>query len=129
VTAARKSATGPSKPADNTAGPVGPKRRRVSEKRERVNDALRLELHALRAELARIVEGIEVRLGGRIADMLRTLEGDDSIDQPPRHLSTAQAQAALDEIDGIGLDKGKPRLRDLRRIQQLVRRLRDRIPE
>lgn len=106
-----------------------PKRRRVSEKRERANDALRLELHALRSELARIVEGVEVRLGGRIADMLRTLEGDDSIGQPPRHLTTAQAQAALDEIAVVRLDKDGARMRDLRRIQKLVRRLRDRIPE
>jgi hypothetical protein len=61
--------------------------------------------------------------------MLRTLEGDDTIDQPPRSLTTAQAQAALDEIAAVQLDPDRPRMRDLRRIQKLVRRLRDRIPE
>ena len=104
-------------------------RRRVSEKRERANQALRAELHTLRTELARIIEGLEVRVGGRIADMLRTLEGDDTIDQPPRFLTTAQAQAALDEIAAVRLDPDGSRMRDLRRIQKLVRRLRDRIPE
>jgi hypothetical protein len=105
------------------------KRRRVSEKRERVNAALHVELRGLRAALAQIVEGYEVRVGGRLNDMLRTLEGDDSLDQPPRHLTTAQAQAALDEIARVQLRPDKPRLRDLRRIQRLTRKLRARIPE
>jgi hypothetical protein len=105
------------------------KRRRISEKRERVNAALHVELRGLRAAVAQIVEGYEVRVGGRLNDMLRTLEGDDSLDQPPRHLTTAQAQAALDEIAHVQLRPDKPRLRDLRRIQRLTRKLRRRIPE
>jgi len=126
--AARKQA--PARPAGAGRKKAGDTRsRHVGEKRQRANDALRLELHALRGALATIIEGYEVRVGGRINDLLRTMEGDSSIDQPPRLLPTAEAQAALDDIAGVRLRPDKPRLRDLRRIQRLVRRLRARIPE
>lgn len=105
------------------------KGRRVGEKRARANEALRVELHALRAALATLIEGYEVRVGGRINDMIATIEGDPSIGQPPRLLPTAEAQAALSDIAGVRLRPDKPRLRDLRRIQRLVRRLRDRLPD
>lgn len=124
-----KSASGAAGKPGRTSRAAAKKPRRVSEKRQRANDALRLELHALRSELARIVEGFEVRVGGRINNMLRTLEGDESIGQPPRCLTTAQAQAALDEIAAVKLHSGKARVRDLRRIQRLTRRLRQRIPD
>ena len=103
-------------------------KRRTGEKRARLNDALRLELQALRAALTQALESFEVRTGGRIADMLRTLEGDDSLDQPPRLLPVAQAQAALDEIADVRITPEKGRLRELRRIQRLVRELRKQIP-
>jgi len=103
-------------------------KRRTGEKRARLNDALRLELHALRAALTQTLESFEVRTGGRIADMLRILEGDESLDQSPRRLTVAQAQAALDEIAGVRVTPEKGRLRELRRIQRLVRKLRKQIP-
>lgn len=103
-------------------------KRRTGEKRARLNEAVRLELHALRAALTQALESYEVRTGGRIADMLRTLEGDDSLDLPPRRLTVAQAQAALDEIAKVSVNPEKGRLRELRRIQRLVRQLRRQIP-
>jgi hypothetical protein len=119
------------KPAkrDKPDSPKKPARRRISEKRARANEALRLELLGLRASLTRIVEGFEVRNAGRINDLLRTLEGDESLDQPPRYLTTARAQAALDAIAAVRLKPAKARLRDLRRIRDLIRTLRETIPE
>jgi len=124
-------------PADAAASPAAasplagrkPTRKRVSERRARANHALRMELRALRGTLAQILEAYEVSLGGRINDMLRILEGDQSIELPERFLSTADAQAMLDEVAQLDVRPDKPRLRDLRRIQRLVRRLRRQIAD
>lgn len=130
----------PRKPADPEATPSSAKTRpskstrsskprRISEKRHRANELLRVELHGLRTSLSQTLEALEVRVGGRINDMLRTLEGDDSLDQPPRFLTTAQAQAALDEIKAVRFRPDKPRIRELRKLQRLVKALRRKIPE
>jgi len=103
------------------------RRRATGEKRARLNENLILELRALRASLTQATEAFDLRVGGLIAEMLQSLEGDASLDQRPRTLTVAKAQAALETIAGAP-DTGRPdRLRELRRIQRLTRRLRKQV--
>lgn len=82
------------------------------------------ELQALRAALTRMLESYALRVDGRLAEMIQMLEGDPSIDQPPRLLTLQTADAILAEIAAVELEPDKGRPRDFRRLQRATRRLR-----
>lgn len=102
---------------------------KISEKRARLNESLRLEVHSLRSAVNQILEGYEVKVGGSIAELLERLDADQSLGQKPRPLTIARARAALDEIADVRLRPERARLKDLRRIRELIRRLGEIIPD
>jgi len=114
----------PAKPAAEE--PPRPKRA-AGEKRDRLNRQVATELKALRATLTQCLDAIDLRVGGSIAEMLQILEGEESLESRPRPLSVKAAQASLEELAALELSK-KPKPRDLRRIEKLVRGLRERMP-
>jgi len=83
---------------------------------------------ALRTAVTQATEAFDLRVGGRIAEMLQTLEGDDSLEQKPSHLTVVDAEAALAVFAADKPSPGKGRVRELRRLQRLVRRLRRAMP-
>ncbi len=100
------------------------KRRQTGEKRARLNVQLTQELRALRAELTQALEGFDLRVGGRIADLLQSIEGDESLDQSPHPLTVQDATSALEVIVDTRPARGKGHIRQLRSIQRTVKRLR-----
>jgi hypothetical protein len=88
----------PPEPASDDAEARPRTSRGVGEKRARLNDRLIIELRALRATLTQCLDAFDLSVGGRIAELLQTLEGDDALDQRPRPLTVKNAQAALAEI-------------------------------
>jgi len=98
---------------------------RVGEKRTRLNQQVVLELRALRATLTQCLDAFDLSVGGRIAEMLQSIEGDDALEQPPASLTVKTAQAVLDEISGLDVNPKKARPRDLRQIRRIVRNLKE----
>jgi hypothetical protein len=114
-------------PAPTEGEAAGTRRRKTGEKRKRLNDALIVELRSLRADITQTADAFALRAGGRVAEMLQILEGDESLEIPPRPLTVAGVQAALDELAADPTGPIEGRMRELRRIQRLVRGLRRRI--
>jgi len=108
-------------------GSAETRRSKTGEKRKRLNAALIVELRSLRADIAQTADAFALRAGGRVAEMLQILEGDESLEIPPRPLTVAEAEAALDELAADPTGPIEGRMRELRRIQSLVRGLRRRI--
>jgi hypothetical protein len=115
----------PEKPAGDAANPKPG--RRTGEKRVRLNGEVASELKALRATLTQCLDAIDLRVGGTIAEMLQLLEGDQSLEAKPKPLTVTAAQEALADLAALDVSK-KGRPRDLRRIEKLVRRLRQLLP-
>jgi hypothetical protein len=129
-TDAETDGTGPSR--DPAAGrakkkTAGARRRKTGEKRQRLNEALIVELRSLRADIAQTAEAFALRAGGRVAEMLQILEGDESLEIAPRRLTVAEAEAVLDELAADPTGPIEGRMREIRRIQRIVRDLRRRI--
>ena len=110
-------------PSASATPPRAPRTQRIGEKRTRLNENVVLELRALRATLTQCLDAFDLSVGGRIAEMLQSIEGDDALEQPPRPLTVKTAQAALDEMTGLHVNPKKARPRDLRQIRRIVRRL------
>lgn len=119
----RKKKTRPEK----TEGDTGSRRVR-GKRRQDLNQSLVFELRTLRASLAHTLEAIELRLGGRITELLHAIEGDPGLDQKPRPLTVKAAQAALEEINDLRIKPKRGRIKDVRRIDATIRALRDHQP-
>jgi hypothetical protein len=98
-------------------------------RREDLNQALVFELRTLRASLAHVLESMELRLGGRITELLHGIEGDPGLDQKPRPLTVKAAQAAMAEIDALRIKPKRGRIKDIRRIDRTIRALRELQPK
>jgi hypothetical protein len=138
MTAPKRKPAAPTGEADGTGPDQNPaagakkkaaetRRRKTGEKRRRLNDALIVELRSLRADITQTAEAFALRAGGRVAEMLQILEGDESLDIAPRRLTVAEAQAVLDELAADPTGPIEGRVREIRRIQRIVRGLRRRI--
>jgi len=121
------------KSAESTVAPETdgvPRSRKVRGKRRQdLNQALVFELRTLRASLAQTLESIELRLGGRITELLHGIEGDPGLDQKPKPLTVKAAQAALAEVDAIRIKPKRGRIKDIRRIDRTIQALRELQPK
>ena len=117
--------------SSDAAGAEGAARSRKArgKRRQDLNQALVLELRTLRASLAQTLESIELRLGGRITELLHGIEGDPGLDQKPRPLTVKAAQAALAEVDAIRIKPKRGRIKDIRRIDRTIQSLRELQPK
>jgi hypothetical protein len=98
-------------------------------RRQDLNQALVFELRTLRASLAQTLESIELRLGGRITELLHGIEGDPGLDQKPKPLTVKAAQTALAEADAIRIKPKRGRIKDIRRIDRTIQALRELQPK
>jgi hypothetical protein len=120
--------TNPADPGPDPANPAPKAKARTGEKRARLNQALTLELRALRASITQCLDAYDLRVGGRIAEMLQVIEGDEALAVGPRPFAVKTAQTLLDQLARLEIDPRKGRPRDLRRIQRLVKRLGHQMP-
>jgi hypothetical protein len=97
--------------------------RAVRGRRAELNERLLVQLDALRAALAEMLERYELRVAGRLNELDQQVRGDDSLDLPPRPLTVKSAEAVLAAIDGVKLKPKKGRAKDLARIEALIDRL------
>jgi hypothetical protein len=119
-------ATTPGESPDSAAAETGRKARKVRGKRRQdLNQALVFELRTLRASLARTLESIEIRLGGRITEMLHAIEGEPGLDQKPGPLTVKTAQAALAQIEALRIKPKRGRIKDIRRIEKTLRAIQE----
>ncbi|MGH7503664.1 MAG: hypothetical protein ACREL7_18205 [Longimicrobiales bacterium] len=124
---------GPAEPDPDTVSALGDEgaaeqarqaRKVRGKRRQDLNQALVFELRTLRASLGRTLESIELRMGGRITELLHTIEGDPGLDQKPGLLTVKAAQTALAEIEDLRIKPKRGRLKDIRRIEQTLEAIR-----
>jgi len=92
-------------------------------RRAALNRDLLGEVRRMQADMHELLEHYEMRVGGALNELVVHLEGDASIDQPPRPTTIRTALAMLDEIREAKIRPRKARARDLARLEKLVGRL------
>lgn len=94
-------------------------------RRAELNEEVLAELAGLSASLDEMIQRYELRVRGRITELVQSLQGDGALEQKPRHLPVRIAQDLLAEIRAARVKPGKGRGKDFVRLQRLIRRLRD----
>ncbi len=93
-------------------------------RRKALNERLSQELKGLQSDLRAILERSEIRIGGRLNEVIARLDGDPSLDQLPRPVPIRTAQAMLEAIAKSGIKAGRGKAKDLARLESLVKQLR-----
>lgn len=94
-------------------------------RRKALNEKLAAELRRMQDDLHTMTERFDIRVGAALNELLARLDGDDSIDQKSRPATIRTAQAMLDAIDSTKIRAKKGRAKDLARLEDLVKRLRE----
>src|SRR5687767_1170738 len=87
-----------------------------------------VELRTLRGQLEVMSERYRLRVSGQLAELLRIIEGDQDLDQQPRHLTLKAARAVLARIEQQDFKPKRGRAKDLARLEELVAELTELIP-
>jgi hypothetical protein len=92
-------------------------------RRAALNRELLGEVRTLQADMHELLERYEMRVGGALNELVVHLEGDASLDQPPRPTTIRTAQGMLEAIRETRIRPRKARARDLRNLEKLVGKL------
>jgi len=92
-------------------------------RRAALNRELLGEVRTLQADMRELLERYEMRVGGALNELVVQLEGDASLDQPPRPITIRTAQAMLDVIRETKIRPRKARSKDLARLGELAEKL------
>ena len=87
-----------------------------------------VELRTLRAQLDVMTDGYRLRVSGQLAELLRLIEGEEDLEQQPRHLTVKTARAVLERIEKLDFKPKRGRAKDFARLEELVTELTELIP-
>lgn len=103
----------------------GDRKKPRESRRAAMNRTLLAEIRSLQADLAEMVGRYELRVGGRLNEIVTRLEGDPALDQPAQPATIREAQAMLGALRDTRIRARKARPKDLARLEKLSRRLRE----
>jgi len=102
--------------------PKKPKPNGAQRRQEKTMQVI-VELERLRADLDAMAEAYRLRVGGRVAELLRYVHGDPALAQKPKPFTIRAADEMLAAVRKAELKPKKGRAKDFVRMQELVAEL------